>query len=550
MIVVTSEQVSIPTAVLDRLDAASHAAPVVSLDQWLARESRVHARHENPPEPEDLDAPLYLRAEDVVEKFRDWDESKHPRDRDGQFAEVADAGPAGQGAPGPESRGATVAAARARGWQRAMGDPEGHYSHPDHPGESVVVGPDGSWAHYRPLDFTDPQADTRDAVPGGFGHTSRGLWQHLGGESDALHPHTPEDDALPGARIQQPADAEPTAEDLAWVDEIERDPDVARGLENERTGTSTHLLHSDGHGDYTPARRRLHDRIAEEMLKPGAARAPGQRKTVILMLGKGGAGKTTTLGLVLRKPEQFSVISADYAKERIPEYDGYNSGVVHEESTEIAEHNALLKAIRRGHNIVLDATGKTSSKYEAIAEKLHRLGYQVQAIHVDVPTGVSARRAVSRFKGMKADGQVPRFTNPRRILVDTDDKPARTYANLKAGGLLSRAMEFNSNGPPGTLPRKVEDVEYRRPAAKAAAPGRDAAPGGAHGGGDAPDAGRGAGGVGGGDLADLVTRAVARALADRDMVPGVALESRPRRTRKTVVRGADHRISQVIEEEF
>lgn len=310
-------------------------------------------------------------------------------------------------------------------------------------------------------------------------------------------PHSGADDKLPGARKATPADAEVTPEALKWVDEIERDPDVARALESERTGTSTHLLHSDGKGNYTPERRALHDQVSEEMLKPGAARQPGQKKTAILMLGKGGAGKTTTLGSVLRKPEQFSVINADYVKERIPEYDGYNSGAVHEESTEIAEHNALLKALHRQHNIVLDATGKTSGKYEMIAERLHRLGYNVQAIHVDVPTIVSAQRAVARFKGMKAEGKVPRFSNPRRILVDTDDKPARTYANLKARGLLSRAMEFNSNGPPGTLPRKVEDIEYRRPERKAAVAKRHDAPGGAHGGGDAPDAGRGAGGDGG-----------------------------------------------------
>jgi predicted kinase len=557
VIAAASEQVDLSAADLERLEVEKDANPVTDYESWAARERRNYARHECPPEVEDPDAPLYLEPEDMVEKFRE-DQLREPSgsSEGGRFAREG-GGPADQGAAGPESRGATNAAARARGWATGgLVNFEGEYSHPDYPGESVVVRPDGSWVHYRPLDFgNESQEDTRDVVPGGSGETSRELYAHLGDESDALVPHTRDDDRLPGARVQRPADALVTPEHEAWLKEIEQDPDVARGLENERIEMSTHLVHSDGKGNYTPERRAIHNRVAEEMLKPGAARSPGQRKTAILMIGKGGAGKTTTLGLVLRKPEQFSIISADYAKERLPEYDGYNSGVVHEESTEIAEHNALLKALHRQHNIVLDATGKTSSKYEAIAEKLHRLGYSVQAIHVDVPTIVSAQRAVSRFRGMKADGQPPRFSNPRRILYDTDDKPATTYANLKARGLLSRAMEFNSNGPSGTGPRKVEDVDYTA-TRKAAVAKRDDASGGAHGGGDAPDAGRGARGDGAAAATDaaalsaLVTSAVDQAFAARDMVPGVALETRLRRTRKTVIRDEQNRIKEVIEEEL
>jgi predicted kinase len=555
MIAAASEQVDLSAADLERLEVETDANPVTDYESWAARECRNYARHECPPKVEDLDAPLYLEPGDMVEKFRE-DQLREPSgsSEGGRFAREGGGSVAGDRA-GRSSREASNAALRARGWTNDRFDGvDNEYVHGDYPGETVVVHQDGAWAHYRPTDFT---TDTvRDVIPGGEGKTSRELYRHLGGESDALIPHAPEDDRLPGARTQQPADALVTPEHTAWLEEIEKDPDVARGLENERTGTSTHLLHSDGKGNYTPERRALHDTISEEMLKPGAARAPGQRKTAILMLGKGGAGKTTTLGLVLRKPEQFSIISADYAKEKIPEYDGYNSGVVHEESTEIAEHNALLKALHRQHNIVLDATGKTSSKYEVIAEKLHRLGYAVQALHVDVPTIVSAQRAVSRFKDMKADGQIPRFSNPRRILYDTDDKPATTYANLKARGLLSRAMEFNSNGPPGTPPRKVEDIDFTaHRVGKAAAPGRDDAPGGAHRGGDAQDAGRGAGGDGGAVAADaaalsaLVASAVAKALADRDMVPAVALEARrvKRTVEKQVVRDANNRIDKVIE---
>ena len=309
----------------------------------------------------------------------------------------------------------------------------------------------------------------------------------------SFSPHTPTDETLPGARPLTPLGVSPSPETLAWLEKIEQNLDVAKALEMEKTGTQTVSIYTDKNGRYTPERQAVHLAIAEKMLKPTAAVPVGPSPVAVLMIGKGGAGKTTTLKSILPDQSKFDEISADDAKEQLPDYTGYNSGLVHEESTNVAENIALGLSIDRRHNFIFDATGKTSSKYEGYVRKLVALGYQVVAVHVDVPTAVSAERVVSRFLGMKTAREndpskpPPRFSNPRRVLFDTDGKPSLTYSNLKAQGLLTRAMEFDNSGPPGTT-RKVEDVEYPH-RATVSAPGRDDAARGAHGGRDRPDAG-------------------------------------------------------------
>lgn len=526
MIVSTSEQVALSPEDLARIGSAE---PPRDQAEWLAREREHFRRHESPAleKAEDL---LYLTEADVVEKFSE----DQPRDERGRWTEA-----------GGTSAAATGAAARANGWRPSSDLPRA-YEHPQ--SEDIVhVHEDGSWHRSGPWEsgeqgpFGLESGVERPTVARGA--TSEELDRHLGGGAEEIPPE-PED--LVGARPLDERDAAVSAEDEAWLAEVERDPDVARALEVERTGTPTDRLYKDARGVWAPERAALHEQVAEEMLKPGAARAAGQQKTAILMIGPGGAGKTTTLGLVLRKPEKFSVISADYAKERLPGYDGYNSSMVHEESTHVADVVAFGKALERNHNLVLDATGKTSAKYEQMAERLHRLGYNVQALHVDVPTSVAARRVVARFKGMKAAGEAPRFSNPRRVLYDTDAKPTVTYNNLKRKGLLSRAMEYDANGPPGSAPRKVEDIDYRR---QPAASKRGGAPGRAPGGGHPEDAGPGALAPRAKAVAKEIGRAVAEAIRDASPVQGPAVK-RLRKVRKTVVRDERGRIREVIEEEI
>ena len=247
----------------------------------------------------------------------------------------------------------------------------------------------------------------------------------------------------------------------AWLGDIESHPEFVKARQIIASQTPTNEMYSKN-GVYTPERAALHDQIVKGFLNPNAATGPGEQPVFVMYAGAGGSGKTTALGQYLPMEQgRFTVINADDAKAKLPEYIGYNAAALHEESSHISDRLTLDAAISARHNIIFDGTGKTYAKYAEMADAAHRLGYRVELLFASVDPSISTQRAADRFLRMVASGHpAPRYVDPRYLLTNVDAKPHDTYAKLKASGSVDRAVKVDNNGN-GT-PRLIEDISARR----------------------------------------------------------------------------------------
>jgi predicted ABC-type ATPase len=127
---------------------------------------------------------------------------------------------------------------------------------------------------------------------------------------------------------------------------------------------------------------------------PGA----GEQPTLYILGGRGGSGKSW----FSKSPDSpFDVgktmyINNDDFKETLPEYEGWNAALVHEEAGDIASM-AHERARATGLNVTFDATLKSSRSASALVEKYMAAGYRVEGYYMHTAPQVSAVRAMGRF---------------------------------------------------------------------------------------------------------------------------------------------------------
>lgn len=174
---------------------------------------------------------------------------------------------------------------------------------------------------------------------------------------------------------------------------------IANGVE------SNELVDAGGHmqadGTYTPARQALHMRIIEQLLNEKAVKAAtpdkGERPTATFLGGRGGSGKgwfTESQGPVDKHKAIY--INSDDIKEMLPEYEGWNAALVHEEAGDIvtqAEH----MCIELGLNVIHDGTMRTAASTVRRVREYKNAGYRVEGFYMFVPPQIAARRALDRF---------------------------------------------------------------------------------------------------------------------------------------------------------
>lgn len=168
-------------------------------------------------------------------------------------------------------------------------------------------------------------------------------------------------------------------------------------------GVSTHALVSQGgyrnpDGSWTPERQRLHERIIREMIDKGletAVPGEGENPTAILLGGRGGSGKTTATKDLIPDTGRFLTINSDAVKAMLPEYQGWNAGLLHEESSIITDQ---VERIARdlGLNVIYDATLKSEGSAVKRMQEYQQAGYDVDGFFVHTTPYVSAQRAMAR----------------------------------------------------------------------------------------------------------------------------------------------------------
>ena len=195
-----------------------------------------------------------------------------------------------------------------------------------------------------------------------------------------------------------------------------------------REGTQSINEYRDSEtGEWSPERRALHERIIQGVMsEAGEApeRGEGENPQIWVTGGLPGAGKSSVLKHREGFPEGTVNIDSDKIKTMLPEYEGWNASLLHEESSAIVQE-LFRRSSSEGRNIVYDATLKTTGKAEELTSGLQSMGYDVNVIYVDVPMAISMERAVNRFAT-----QGGRYVSPMYIATH-DSKNVKTLAEIR-----------------------------------------------------------------------------------------------------------------------
>lgn len=410
---------------------------------------------EGDPDEEDLDPDVAQDAE-----FREED---HPRRADGKFGTGGGGGKSGA-ASKVQALLAQVRQRRVKAAELASAGKPMVFIHKN--GARTMVAPDLS----RPGTWRTTRIDA-DGEP--FGHVENvdptdAVMEALnsGAELRGAKPEAPKP-------LYSPADfgANGTA---AWAGRYDR-PDVSmkdilakfpadtasvlQGYSDRvDAGTQTAAQHKDADGNYRPERQALHEKMLFDpvhgVVSPEAlARAapkPGEKPTFTILGGRGGSGKSAFNGkkhpsAKVYDADNVILLDADHFKTMMPEYEGWNAGLTHDESSELVER-AMQIARDAGVNIVIDGTMKTPSKAVKQAEAMKDAGYRVEAHYMHLPREEAAKRAIER-----ALGDTKRYVPPSIVLANTENEKAFDLVRK----LADRWSVFDNQVGRGEPPRLV-----------------------------------------------------------------------------------------------
>ena len=167
----------------------------------------------------------------------------------------------------------------------------------------------------------------------------------------------------------------------------------------------------------------MHDAIIDTVFteKAIAAATPkqGEQPVLHLMGGRGGSGKswyTRKDGTI--DPSTAIYINNDDFKSALPEYQGWNAALLHEEASEIGD---TIEQLSREHglNVILDATMKSGHPMVRRFEAYKAAGYRVEGHYMYASPATAAQRALERFV---RGGETGRFVAPEYSLGSTSNE--------------------------------------------------------------------------------------------------------------------------------
>lgn len=200
------------------------------------------------------------------------------------------------------------------------------------------------------------------------------------------------------------AATEYTAQQLESVaDQMATHPDIVRlrGVNNETQSSTL----DDAGGEFTEEWQRSRDWAGivedlytdtEDAKAAATGGAPKKERKALIIAGGSASGKST---IAAGDAERMGalIVDSDFAKERLPEFDGGNgAGRVHLESKAI---NKLLlaRALTAGDNVVMPVVGSSGSSISKTIGLLKKMGYTVGFKFIDVPKEVAAARNFQRI---------------------------------------------------------------------------------------------------------------------------------------------------------
>lgn len=156
-------------------------------------------------------------------------------------------------------------------------------------------------------------------------------------------------------------------------------------------------------GGYQPAREAMHNRIVDDFVRGKKPPPEGKQKIAIVMMGGPASGKTSLVrGILGERNDDFVNVNPDDVKELLPEWKiGLESSakdtafVLHDESSDVAKR-VYNEAIDKGLNLIVDGTGKDSSKHVEKIRQLQKEGYHVTILMPDVDVEEAVLRSANR----------------------------------------------------------------------------------------------------------------------------------------------------------
>lgn len=130
-------------------------------------------------------------------------------------------------------------------------------------------------------------------------------------------------------------------------------------------------------------------------------------KKAIFFIGLPASGKSSIIEQRKYK-EEYTFISADIIKEKLPDYDPQNPYIVHEQSVEMAEQE-VYEASGKGLPICMDGGGVNNSYSLRIINKVKSDGYNIHLIYVKTPLSVCLERNKKRERNVPEHNIVDKF---------------------------------------------------------------------------------------------------------------------------------------------
>jgi SPP1 gp7 family putative phage head morphogenesis protein len=234
-------------------------------------------------------------------------------------------------------------------------------------------------------------------------------------------------------------------------------------LEQQKT-TTAHQYRSK-EGIWGEARsKNVHDPIISEFVK-GAKYHKVPR--LVLLIGPAGSGKTSVGRKYVKElvPDHV-LVDADECKTRLPEYRGWNSPQVHDESGYLVRR-IRGAAVKSRANILFDSTGRDSKHLEETVNEYHSKGYQIHVIHVTVPPEVAVERAAQRFLsnafGERDSSKPPsRYTPLEFVGRVVNSKPDKTYKMLSENPKITSGISLDNNVAPGEDPKVLHKFKREK----------------------------------------------------------------------------------------
>jgi hypothetical protein len=260
------------------------------------------------------------------------------------------------------------------------------------------------------------------------------------------------------ARMDQIAKHSPGGNHTLWSLGQHATGDILGTLEKHKHDAYQHI-------EWSSKRKRLHEEIMSEILNPEAKARPGEKPKFVILIGPPGSGKTMAGQPEAQKLRvEFTTLNADVVKGKLPEYQGWNAGAVHEESALITEGPLFERAVGENHNIMVDLTGGNTKKLETMADMMHEAGYDIHLISIALPSYKSTGRAWDRFTknafGFKDPSGVKielgRFVPPEYVFKGIDERPEKTYQALKQKPYMKSYVSISTDIPRGEEPKVLD----------------------------------------------------------------------------------------------